>query len=121
MLNLASNGSFGSINTVISPKALQALNSLLKDKITQLERDYLLGGYVLLDVYKSARDDSASFIPRLVDAMLLRARLDGWSETDIEQLRSDIWKSAHEYMVVNVDVVDRGREIEEMRKALKLD
>lgn len=81
-----------------------------------------LAGPVVVDVYHellSTGEDE--LITRLVDeAQVAGIMLGGWSDEHQRAFRSSAWRSAHRFIAQNVDLVDRGPELEELTRLLRV-
>lgn len=81
-----------------------------------------LAGPVVLDVYNELRaqgnDDLIGMI--IAETTVAGVLLSGWDNDQINELRSSAWRSAHRFLVSNVESVDRGREIDELAQLLRV-
>lgn len=86
-----------------------------------VDQQYILAGAILYSVFKQAMlAERQDFFEGLTGAMEYMAKINGWNDEMIAAMKSTLWRSAHAFLVNNVEGIDRGKEINDLTKALKL-
>lgn len=85
--------------------------------------EHVLAGPVLVDVFNASQRQGRDDLLQQLEAgtILAGTLLEGWQPDDIKKFRSALWRSAHKFIVENVHLVDRGPELEELARLLKVD
>lgn len=80
----------------------------------------ILAGPVIVDVYEQVlQKNSDNLIQELTDAGgHAGLTLHGWNLAQLNDFRRAAWRSAHRYLVENVELIEHGREIAELGKIL---
>lgn len=86
-----------------------------------VESNAALVGPALFDVYIEllARGEG-DFVSVLVASVEKFMRANGSSDEDVRAMHSSIWRSAHKFITRNISYVDRGTEIEDLARILKV-
>lgn len=81
-----------------------------------------LAGPIVVDVYAEVLSDGTDdLVKRLIDTAELFLRANGATEESIRDMKSCAWRSAHQYITENVSLVDRGPELSELSRLLRVD
>lgn len=116
MLKLVPDKNWSTVQVTVPNAIATEIESYAEEPVDQ---QYILAGAILFSVFKTAiQDKRTDFFEGLTGAMEYMAKINGWSDEAIMTMRSTLWRSAHGFLVNNVDGIDRGREIKELEKAL---
>lgn len=111
------------VNVSLHPSAGEAISREISqhEGSNEPERDFLLAGAAVYSAYKSAdKSDRDDLLSVIVQSMLICAAAEGATEEELERLRARMWRSAHQFLITNADVVDNGKEVAELKRILKL-
>lgn len=118
MLKLIPDKHWSTVQGTVPNEVASRLESFSAELVDQ---QYTLAGAILYDVFKIANsNDRADFFEGLLGGMEYVARTEGLTEEAILNMRSALWRSAHAFLVNNVEGIDRGKELNDLAKALKI-